>query len=328
MARAVIFRELGGPEVLQLEDVEIAEPGEGEVQVRFDAIGLNRAEAFFRMGRYYYPPTLPSRIGCEGSGVVEAVGPGVSGLAPGDLVGTFPGPFSMSTNGVYGDRGILPAKGLLRRPEGLDVVTGAAVWAAYMTAYGALAEVGKVAPGDRVLITAASSSVGLAAIQIVNRLGGIPIATTRTREKVDQLLKAGAAHVIARSDGDLVEQVHAVTDGRGARLVFDPIAGPGLAEVARTVAPGGLLIVYSWVDPRPAPLPLTWPLNIHCYAHSAVTGDEDALRRAETFINEGLVSGALAPVVDRTFDLTEIVEAHRYLESNVQFGKIVVTVQH
>lgn len=328
MAKAVLFHELGGPEVLRLQDVEIGDPGQGEVQVRYDAIGLNRAEAFFRTGRYYYPPTLPSRIGCEGSGVVEAVGPGVTGLTPGDAVGTFPGPFSMSTNGVYGDRGIVPAKALLRRPAGLDAVTGAAVWAAYMTAYGAVVEVGKVAPGDAVLITAASSSVGLAAIQIVNRVGGVPIATTRTSAKVDQLRAAGAAHVLVRSEGDLVEQVHAVTERRGARLVLDPIAGPGLAEVARTVAPGGLLVVYSWVDPRPAPLPLSWPLNIHCYAHSAVTGHDDALRRAETFINDGLASGALAPVVDRTFDLSEIVEAHRYLESNAQVGKIVVTVQH
>jgi NADPH:quinone reductase-like Zn-dependent oxidoreductase len=326
MAKAVRFHELGGPEVLRLEDVPLGEPGEGEVRVRYEAIGLNRAEAFFRTGRYYYQPTLPSRIGCEGSGVVEAVGAGVTDFVPGDPVGTFPGPFSMSTHGVYGDTGLIPAKALLRRPEGLDAVTGAAVWAAYMTAYGALVEVGRLGPGDPVLIPAAASSVGLAAIQIANRVGAVPIATTRTSEKVDQLRKAGAAHVFVRREGELVEQVHSVTGGSGARLVFDPVAGPGLQEVARAVAPGGLLVVYSWLDPRPAPLPLSWPLNIHCYAHTAVTGDEASLRRAEAFVNDGLREGSLSPVIDRTFEITQIVEAHRYLESNVQVGKIVVTV--
>lgn len=329
MATAVLFDELGGPDVLRLENVTIGEPAEGEVRIRFGAIGLNRAEAFFRAGRYYYKPTLPSsRIGCEASGIVEAVGLGVEGLVAGDHVGVFPGPFSMSRHGVYGDEGIVPAKAVLRQPDGIDKITGAAVWTAFMTAYGALVEVGGLSAGDAVLITAASGSVGIAAIQIARRLGAIPIATTRSDAKVERLLKAGAAEVIVTADGDLVKQVQDVTDGRGARLVFDPVGGPGLAVVARTVAPGGLLIVYSWVDPRPAPLPMSWPLNIHCYAHTAVTGDPQRMRRAQDFIADGLRSGAFAPVIDRTFDLMDIVEAHRYLESNAHVGKIVATVKH
>jgi NADPH:quinone reductase-like Zn-dependent oxidoreductase len=330
MAKAVLFDELGGPEVLKHKEVEIGEPGEGQVRVRIDAIGLNRAEAFFRMGRYYYLPTLPgSRIGCEGAGVIEAVGRGVDNFAPGDTVSIFPGPFSMSANGVYSEQTILPTRAVLHRPPQIDAVTGAAVWAAYMTAYGALVEVAQLRANEPVLIIAASSSVGIAAIQIANRLGAIPIATSRTSAKRDQLLKAGAAHFIAMDEGDFVKRVQAVTDGKGARVVFDPIAGPGLPEMAKCVAPRGILIVYSWLDERPALLPLVnWPLNIHCYGHSYVTADDEALKRSEVFMNTGLLSGAFAPIIDRTFEFDEIVEAHRYLESNAQVGKIVVTVPH
>lgn len=328
MAQAVLFDELGGPEVLRLEEVTVGEPAESEVRIRFEAIGLNRAEAFFREGRYYYKPTLPSsRIGCEASGIVEAVGLGVDGLRVGDRVAVYPGPFSMSRHGVYGTHGIVPARAVLRQPDDLDAVSGAAVWTALMTSYGALVEVGRIGPDSTVLITAASGSVGLAAIQIANAIGAVPIATTRTEAKRDRLLEAGAAHVIVTGEGtDLVKEVQSVTDGRGAELVFDPVGGPGIMEVSRTVAPGGTLIEYSWLDGRPTPLPVTWPLNIHCYAHTAVTGSQAALDRAITFIKEGLDRGTLSAVVDRTFELPEIVEAHRYLESNAQLGKIVVTV--
>ncbi|MDJ1130690.1 zinc-dependent alcohol dehydrogenase family protein [Streptomyces iconiensis] len=328
MAKAVLFHELGGPEVLRLVDVPLGEPGDGQVRVRVDALGLNRAEAMFRRGQYYYQPALPSsRIGCEAAGVVEAVGAGVDGLTAGDPVSIFPGPFSMSVNGVYGDTAIVPARAVIRRQDFLDTIAGASVWTAFMTAYGPLIEVGKIRPGDPVLITAASSSVGIAAIQIANHLGAVPIATTRTSAKKDQLLALGAAHVLAMDEGDLAKRVHALTEGRGVKVAFDAVAGADVSETARTVAPGGVLIIYGWLDQRPTPLPLM-PLNIHVYGHVLVTGDDACLRRAEAFINAGLRSGSFTPVVDRVFELADIVEAHRYLESNTQVGKIVATVPH
>ncbi|GAA4636059.1 zinc-dependent alcohol dehydrogenase family protein [Actinoallomurus vinaceus] len=329
MATAVLFDELGGPEVLRLEDVRLEEPGDGEVRVRIEAIGLNRAEALFRSGGYYYRPTLPaSRIGSEAAGVVEAVGAGVDGFAPGDRVSVLATGIHMSTHGVYGDRVNVAARNLLRRPDSVDAVTGAAVWLSYLTAYGALVEVGGMRPGDEVVITAASSSVGVAAIQIANHLGAVPIAVTRTAAKADRLLRAGAAHVLPMDEGDLVKRVHHLTSERGARLVFDSIGGPGLADLARTVARGGTLIVYGWLDPRPAPLPMNWPLNVFGFGLNVVTDDPAALYRGEAFVNAGLRSGALAPVIDATFDLADIADAHRHMEANGGLGKIVVTVEH
>lgn len=332
MTRKIVFDQVGGPEVLKVEDVEIGEPGKGELRIRVDAIGLNRAEALFREGSYFYQPSFPSAgLGYEAAGTVEAVGEGVDEFAPGDPVSTIPA-FLMNEYGAYGQEVIMPASAAVRRPDGVDAVTGAAVWMAYTTAYGMLVELGKVRPGDTVLITAASSSVGLAAIQIANHLGAIPVATTRTREKRDRLLQAGAAQVIVTEEQDLVEEVRALTDGRGATLAVDAIAGSGVHTVFTAVAPGGTLILYGWLDPSPIPLPVSADLRdrgVHWYSFFELTMDQpEKRRRAEHFINAGLGIGSLSPVIARTFDLDDVVEAHRYLESNTQFGKVVLTVQH
>ncbi|MEU8364945.1 zinc-dependent alcohol dehydrogenase family protein [Nonomuraea sp. NPDC048882] len=329
MANVVVFDRLGGPEVLRLTEVPLAEPGEGEARVRIDAIGLNRAEALFRAGGYYYQPTLPaSRLGSEAAGVVEAVGPGVQGFVPGDPVSVLSVGMGMSEHGVYADRAIVKADTLLARPEWMDAPIGAATWLSYLTAYGALLEVGRLQPGDHVLITAASSSVGTAALQVAGQIGAVPIAVTRSAAKTEHLLRAGAGHVIATDGDDLAERVREITHGKGARIVFDSVGGPELTTLAQNVAEDGALIVYGWLDPRPAPLPMNWPLNVHGYGVHLVTRDADRMHRARAFITAGLRTGALAPVIDRTFDLNDIAEAHRYMEANGQTGKIVVTVQH
>ncbi|WP_329564735.1 zinc-dependent alcohol dehydrogenase family protein [Kitasatospora sp. NBC_01266] len=328
MAKAVVFDEIGGPEVLRIVELELGDPAPDQVLVRVEALGLNRAEALFRAGSYFYQPQLPaSRLGYEATGVVEAIGAAVTGFAVGDLVSTA-ALGHLSTHGAYGDRLLVPEGHLVHRPGGLDAVTGVAVWLSYSTAYGALVEKGGLRPGDTVLITAASSSVGVAAIQVANHLGAIPVAVTRTAKKREQLLKLGAAHVIVLDEEDLPARVGEITGGKGAELVFDAVAGPELATVAQAVAPGGLLIVYGWLDMRPATLPMNWSLRILGYSNLDVIEDLAVRRRAWHFLDAGLRAGTLAPAVDRTFDLSEIVEAHRYLESNGQVGKVVVTVTH
>ncbi|MCC9312286.1 zinc-dependent alcohol dehydrogenase family protein [Kitasatospora sp. RB6PN24] len=326
MAKVVLFDELGGPEVLRIAEVELGEPGPDEVVVRTEAIGLNRAEALFRAGTYYYQPTLPaSRLGYEAAGVVVAVGSAVTDFAVGDpVVSTVGG--HMSTDGVYGDHFLLPAASLDPRPDGVDAVTAAAAWLSYGTAYGALVERGGMRPGDHVVITAASSSVGVAAIQIANHFGAIPIAVTRTADKRDQLLKLGAAQVIVSGEEPVAERVRELTGGAGAEFVFDPVAGPGLQELALAVAPGGLLVVYGWLDPRPAPLPMNWGLRMLGFAFGELVRTPEIRRRILHFLGAGLRAGTLAPVIDRTFDLSEIADAHRHLEANGQVGKVVVTV--
>ncbi|MGW3342450.1 zinc-dependent alcohol dehydrogenase family protein [Nonomuraea rubra] len=336
MARMVVFRELGGPGVMRLEDVEVRDPGPGEVRVRVAAIGLNRSEVLFRSGLYIEPVRrFPATLGTEAAGVVEAVGAGVTGLRPGQPVSTVQ-TFSMNDYGVYGERVIVPAAAVLRRPEGVGAVEGAAVWMSYVTAYGALMETGGLRPGDTVVLNAASSSVGLAAIHVADRLGATPIALTRSAAKKEALLKEGAAEVIVTgpeddvAKEDVAERVLAATGGRGAELVLDAVAGPGVRDLARAVADGGMLLVYGALSGQPTPYPGIElgmpPVAMRTYTMLETTTSPERLRRAEAFVASGLRSGAFRPVVDRTFELEEIAEAHRYLESNAQVGKIVVTV--
>lgn len=255
MTKAVLFHELGGPEVMRLQEVTVGEPGPGEVRIRVDAIGLNRAEVLFRTGYYIEDVRqFPARLGTEAAGVVEAVGEGVTDFRPGQPVSTVPG-FSQNDYGVYAEQALVPAGALLHRPEELDPVAGASVWMPYLTAYGALMETGSMRPGDTVLVNAASSSTGLAAIHLANRIGARAIALTRTEAKKEALLKEGAAEVIATEQEDVAARVHAATDGRGAEFVFDAVAGPGITELARLVAPEGTHIVYGALSGEPTPTP-------------------------------------------------------------------------
>ncbi|WP_436760815.1 zinc-dependent alcohol dehydrogenase family protein [Streptosporangium sp. V21-05] len=330
MARTVRFHEIGGPEVMRLEDLETGEPGPGEVRIRVEAIGVNRAEALFRRDEYIEPvKRLPGRLGAEAAGVVEAVGPGVSGFAEGQPVSSVPA-FSQNDYGVYAERAIVPAAALLHRPDGVDAVSGAAVWMSYLTAYGALVEVGGMGAGDVVALNAASSGVGLAAIHTANRVGATPIAVTRTRAKRERLLEEGAAEVVVSDEEDVPARLLALTGGRGAGHVFDAVAGPGVTDLARAVAPGGTLLLYGALSGRPTPYPgfdLGMPaLNVRTYTVPETTKDPRRLRRAEAFVVSGLRAGVFRPVVDRLFPLEDVVGAHRHMESGARFGKIVVTV--
>ncbi len=173
-------------------------------------------------------------------------------------------------------------------PANLDPVRAAAVWMAYITAYGPLIESGRVRPGDHVLITAASSSVGLAAIQIARHIGAIPVATTRGSGKRQRLLDAGAAHVIVTDEEDLPARVKEITGGEGVRLAFDPVAGPGVETVALAIAPGGQPGRLRCPRPRPTPLPNahSYPeLTSSTYTLFTITKNPERLRRAVAFIN-------------------------------------------
>lgn len=334
MSKTVRFHRIGGPEVLALEDEEVGEPGPGEVRVRVEAIGLNRAEAMFRTDTYVYPVKhLPARLGSEAAGVLEAVGEGVAGpLRPGQPVSVLPGLFSQNDYGVYAERAIVPARAVVVRPEGMSAVEGATVWMAYMTAYGGLVQVGGLGAGDTVVLTAASSSVALAAIQVANRIGAVPLAVTRGAGKRRALLDHGAADVIVTESEDVVERVRAATGGRGAELVFDAVAGPGVMDLMKATADDGMILLYGMLSGLPTPFPGLDlgmpPIGMRSYTIRETMGREARRRQAEAFVLSGLKTGALRPVVDRTFELADIVEAHRYLESNVQFGKSVITVKH
>ncbi|MGC2671504.1 MAG: zinc-dependent alcohol dehydrogenase family protein, partial [Candidatus Acidiferrum sp.] len=210
MTKVVRFHEFGGPEVLRFESLEVGEPGAGDVRVRIEAIGLNRAEAAFRSGQYIEKAQLPARLGYEAAGVVEALGEGVKDFSIGEPICVMPA-FSMNRYGVYAERAIVPASALLPRPAGLGTKESASIWMQYLTAYGALIDISRIGAGDAVIITAASSSVGIAAIQIANHVGAVPIAVTRTAAKEEKLLKIGAAHVVVSEREKLETEVLRIT---------------------------------------------------------------------------------------------------------------------
>ncbi|BCX68797.1 zinc-dependent alcohol dehydrogenase family protein [Pseudomonas izuensis] len=329
MARIVRIHEYGDASVLKLEAVDVPAPGPGEVQIEVKAIGLNRAEVMFRNHAYLQEAQFPSRLGYEAAGVVVAVGAGVTDFSAGDAVSVIP-PLDIARWGTYGELANVPAHLTVRHPQNLSFEQAAASWMQYVTAWGALVEQARLGKGDVVLVTAASSSVGLAAFQIAKMVGATAIGITRTRAKKQALLDAGAAHVIVSDEEDMVERVMALTDGKGARVVFDPVGGPSFEPLTQSMAKGGILLEYGALSPEPTPFPLFTVLGkcltLKGYLYAEIVSDPATLSRAKAFILDGLASGALSPIIARTFTLDEIQEAHRFIEANQQVGKVVVRV--
>jgi NADPH:quinone reductase-like Zn-dependent oxidoreductase len=329
MAKVVRIHTLGGPEVLQIEDLVVGAPGAGEVRLRVEAVGLNRAEAMYRAGRYPVAPKLPSLIGYEGVGIVEQVGASVEGFKPGDRVCVLP-MIQQGEYGIWAEQAIVPARILLPAPPGLTPAEAASIWMQYMTAY-AVIEVARIGIGDGVIVRAASSSVGIAAIQLANWAGSISIACTRTTEKRDALLAEGAQHVIATDEEDLVARVMDITGGIGARTAFDPVGGPYVDTLAQALAPRGILFIYGGLSGEQTPYP-HWPcaykgLSMRGWVASEIWNHPHRYRAAQAKILAGLASGHLKPVIARVFEgLDQLGAANAYLESNQQVGKVVVTL--
>ena len=336
-ARTVRFSRLGGPEVLQIEDLPIVEPKSGEVRIRVQAIGLNRAEIMFRTGQYLEQPKFPSRIGLEAAGIVEAIGAGVTKVRIGDKVSVATGQ-SIAKYGTYGETAIVPASSAISYPDNLTPEEAASVWVQYLTAYFAFVDLAKIQPGQSVLITAATGGAGLGAIEVARLLGAVAIATTRSASKQQALLDLRADHVIVTSKEDLGSRVKEITGGRGADLIFDPIAGDTLPTLAEAVAWGGQIILYGALGGTNVPYPLfaafARNFTLRSYVVYSFCGletlglrrNDEAFARAVQFINENLASGKLQPLIAKIFPLSEIQEAHRYMESNQQLGKIVIKV--
>ena len=330
MSKVVRIHQTGGPEVLKIEDVAVGDPGPGEVRLRIEAIGLNRSEAMYRRGGYLTPPQLPSLMGYEASGVIEAVGTGVtsiSGFTPGNRVGVLPN-YRMGDYGTYAERAIVPVRSLIASPPNLTANQAASIWMQYFTAFG-IVEAGRASLGDYVLIPAASSSVGLAAIQIANWVGAEPIALTRTSAKANALLELGARHVIASTEVDVVAEVMRITGGKGARVVFDPVGGTYVETLAKSMAEEGVLMIYGGLSGEATPYP-HWSaalkgLSLRGWVASQIWNKPHRFEAYKNLILRGLTGGHLKPIIAKTFPLSRIVEAHQYLESNQQIGKIIVT---
>src|SRR5437660_8329975 len=244
MSRTIRFAKAGGPEVLEFVEVPVPAPGSNEVRIKVKAIGINRAEAMWRVDDYIERVKFPAGLGYEAAGIVDAVGKDVSGLAVGDDVNVIPS-FSMNDYATYGEVILVPDYAVVRQPKALSFTEAASIWMMFVTAYGALIEDAKVTKGDFVLIPAPSSSVGLAAIQIANYAGATTIALTRTSTKKQQLLDAGAVHVIATEEVDLVGEVMRITHGQHARVAFVHVGHATLRKLAAAWRFCGIIAVYG-----------------------------------------------------------------------------------
>jgi NADPH:quinone reductase-like Zn-dependent oxidoreductase len=329
MSRAIQFEKSGGPEVLKFVEREVPAPGPKELRIQVKAIGINRAESMWRNDAYIEPVKFPASLGYEAAGIVDALGKDVEGFAVGDLVNLMPS-FSMNDYTTYAEVIIAPHSAVVKQPPSLSFVEAASIWMMFVTAYGALIEDARVTRGDFVVIPAASSSVGLAAIQLANYAGATSIALTRTSEKRGKLLDAGAAHVIATDEVDLVVEVKRITGGKGARVVFDPVGGPAFPKLISALSFQGTAYIYGALSEEITALPLLEMIAkmVTIKAHNIwlTSGDKARQKAAVDFVLTGFAAGALRPIIDRVFKFDEMVEAHRYLEKNAQFGKIVVAV--
>ena len=329
MPRSIRFSKAGAPEVLEFVDVPVREPGTNEVRIKVKAIGLNRAESMWRLDDYIEPVTFPALLGYEAAGIVDAIGAGVKGIAVGDEVNVIPS-FSMNQYGTYGELVVVPEHAVVAHPKSLSYTDAASIWMMFVTAYSALIEDAKVTTGDFVVIPAASSSVGLAAIQIASYAGATTIAMTRTAEKRQALLDVGATHVIVTDEADFVAEILRITAGAGARVVFDPVGGPNFPKLISVLGFQGIAFIYGALAQGPTEIPVLPMIaklqTVRAHNLWVTTGDEARRKAAVEFVLKGIAQGKLKPIIDREFKFDDMVEAHRYLEKNGQFGKIVVTL--
>ena len=334
MPRIVRLYAFGGPENLKIEDVPSQQPGPGEVRLRVEAAGVNRDQLTFMAGHHFsghvfVQPALPSRIGYEVTGVVDAVGEEVEPSWIGKRVAPI-APFDQHRYGTLGEEAVVPAAVLSEYPSNLTTVQAAAFWVPYLTAYGALVSIAQVKPGDVVSIPAASSAVGLAAIQIVRDAGATSVAVTRTLAKKHELRSLGADYVIVMQEDDYESRIADITGGKGVRVTFDPVGGPFIEQLAAAAAPGGIIIEYGRLSGQPAPFPLMpvvgKGLTLRGYTVSEVVRDPHATEAARTYVCDRLADGRFVPKIDRTFPLDRTVDAYRYLELNKQVGRVVITI--
>ncbi len=330
--KKVIFNEIGGPEVLQLQETNIPAPKENEVVVKIKSCGLNRAELLFFQGQYIFQPEFPGQVGLEASGIIKAVGTGVKEFQLDQEVCLTPN--VMPTEyGFIGEYAVAPIEAVIPKPANISFEEASAVWMSYATAYGGLVFRGglKENVGQVVLITAASSSVGLSAIQVAKNHGATVIATTRTSKKKDYLKNQGADYVIATEEENLADRVMEITSDKGFDIAFDPIAGSFVNTIAEAAGNESTIVIYGILSLEDTPLPL-FPLLIKGIRIEAVHLVFHILQHPERFaqtrdhIIEGLTNGTYKPVIDKKFSLNQVKEAYDYMESNAQKGKIIVTI--
>ncbi|HEX5829925.1 MAG TPA: NAD(P)H-quinone oxidoreductase [Gemmatimonadaceae bacterium] len=325
--RAVILAGRGGPEVLTLADRPDPVPAPGEVLVRVRAAGLNRADLLQRRGRYPAPADAPADIpGLEFAGEVAALGAGVTGWRLGDRV------FGLAGGGAQAELLAVHQRALAPVPERLSWAEAAAVPEAFVTAWDALVDQAALLAGERVLVHAVASGVGLAAVQLARAVGATPFGTTRTERKLAAARALGLEDGIALPDGPapLVDAVHRWTGGRGMHVVLDLVGGGYLPHSLAALAPRGRLLLVGLVAGRSATVDLGLVLARRLLVRGTVLRSRPleekilATRALAAHVVPLLARGIVRPVLDAVLPVAQIRAAHERLESNATVGKVVV----
>lgn len=323
--RAWCIHEPGGPDVLKLETVPDLQPGPEEVRVTVEAVGVNRADLLQRRGQYPAPPGFDARIpGIEYAGVVESAGVRCRLRRPGDRV------MGITGGGAYAESLVAHERETLRVPDGITLIDAAAIPEAFLTAYRALYQEGKLAHGEWCLIRAVTSSIGMAAAQLTKVLGNRSIGTSRSVERLERLafLDLNAGHV--QGSASLTERVTGVTDGEGVSVVLDLVGGGQLADNLACLRPEGTLVLVGAMAGREDRLDLG--LFLHRRLRLvAMTMRSQPLERKIGFarlfemrLTPLFRSGKLKPIVDKQVRFADAPEAHRLMEAGDHMGKIVI----
>lgn len=323
MTRAIRIHRTGGPEVLQLDNVDLGTPGPGQALVRHKAIGINFIDAYHRSGLYPLP-SLPHGIGGEGAGVVEAVGSGVTLAKPGDRVA-----YAGVAPGSYAEARLVPADRLVPLPEGIDERTAAAMMLKGMTVEYLVRRTFKVEPGMTVLFHAAAGGVGLIACQWLKHLGATVIGTVGSDAKAALARAHGCDHPIVYTRDNVVEKVRALTSGRGVPVVYDGVGRSTFEMSLDCLARRGMLVGFGNASGAAAPLdPLVLSLKGSLYLTRPTLKDY-TVTREELLASAGALfdvvrKGAVKIEVRRTWPLAEAAAAHRALEARETTGSSVL----
>ncbi|MEU4837526.1 quinone oxidoreductase family protein [Nocardia testacea] len=324
MAHAVRFYETGGPEVLRWEEVEVGEPGPGEVRVRHEAVGLNFADTYFRSG--LYPAALPAGMGVEAAGVIEAVGPGVAGFEVGARV-TYTG----SPLGAYSTERVMPAEHLIALPDGIEFDTAASMTMRGLTTAYLLRRIHPLHEGDTVLLHAAAGGVGSIFVQWAKLLGITVIGTVSSEEKAAIARANGCDHVVIYTRENVAARVREITGGAGVPVVYDSIGKTTFDMSLDSLSRRGLLVCFGTASGPTPPIDamqlavkgslfLTRPALADYIADPA----ERTELAGELFSHVG--AGRIRIEINQRYQLSDAVRAHRDLEAGRSVGSSVFTV--
>lgn len=324
MTKAIRIHETGGPEVLRWEDIDLAEPKQGEIRIRHTAVGLNFIDVYFRTGLYPTPP-LPFVPGLEAAGVVEAVGPGVTDLKVGDRV-AYGQPGAM---GAYSQERVIPVEKVVRIPDGIEDQTAAAMMLKGMTAQYLLRRSYPVKAGDTILVHAAAGGVGTIACQWAKHLGATVIGTVGTEEKARLAADHGCDHPIIYTKQDFLKRVRELTDGEGVPVVYDSVGKDTLMKSLDCLRPRGMLVLFGQSSGAVEPFNLgllaqKGSLYITRQTLATYTANRADLVATANDLFEVVRAGAVRIEVNQTFPLNDAADAHRALEGRKTTGSTVL----